>query len=271
MGRMTPQTEERLIGHERAECRAIAAPNRGQRQRAFSLIELLVVLAVATVLIGLMLPGLSVLRESARRVGCASNMHQIAIGLNGFATDANDRLPNSYFAGNQRRSPQPELMMIVHRGRTRDGWDGIGRLYIRRYLSSSGVYYCPSYSGRHSFDRYEDRWTRSNNRLVFSNYHYRGIFDFSLTRPDPIDGHLFHDFRLERPIGLALLADGLRTKSDFSHIDGTNLLRDDLSVRWFRSPRIYSALPSSANEPWPRDSIWGQIDRGMNQQNQSNR
>ena len=63
---------------------------------------------------------------------------------------------------------------------------------------------------------------------------------------------------------MALLADGLRTKTDFNHIRGSNLLENDLSVRWYSDTggRIYSILPDTVWEPWPRNQLWYRLDQG---------
>jgi prepilin-type N-terminal cleavage/methylation domain-containing protein len=60
--------------------------------RGFSLVELLVVVAILAVLVGLLLPAVQGARESARRVSCLNNMRQIGLAMLGFET------ANGFFA-----------------------------------------------------------------------------------------------------------------------------------------------------------------------------
>jgi len=52
-----------------------------RKRGAFTLVELLVVIAVIGILVGLLMPALSAARESSRRTTCANNLRQIGIGL----------------------------------------------------------------------------------------------------------------------------------------------------------------------------------------------
>ncbi len=54
------------------------------RRRAFTLIEVLVVITVIAILLALLIPAVQSARETARRVRCSSNVRQLGIGLNSY-------------------------------------------------------------------------------------------------------------------------------------------------------------------------------------------
>jgi prepilin-type N-terminal cleavage/methylation domain-containing protein/prepilin-type processing-associated H-X9-DG protein len=65
---------------------------RNSYYAAFTLVELLVVVAIISLLIALLLPAVQAAREAARRMACSSNMRQLGIATHNFQ-DANSELP----------------------------------------------------------------------------------------------------------------------------------------------------------------------------------
>jgi prepilin-type N-terminal cleavage/methylation domain-containing protein len=62
-------------------------------RRGFTLIELLVVVAIIGLLVSILLPSLSKVRGNARRVTCATQLHQVAVGMMSYLQEGRDRMP----------------------------------------------------------------------------------------------------------------------------------------------------------------------------------
>lgn len=90
-----------------------------RRTHGFTIIELLVVLAIIGLLAGMLLPALQSIKEKARQAQCKSNLKQIGLGLAAYHT-AYDRYPNSAGAA------------------------FLGALYATDHVPDSRAFICPS-------------------------------------------------------------------------------------------------------------------------------
>jgi prepilin-type N-terminal cleavage/methylation domain-containing protein len=66
------------------------------KQRKFTLVELLVVVAIVAILMALLIPALDRAREAAERTGCASNLRQLAMVATLYSVDENGSWPTRW-------------------------------------------------------------------------------------------------------------------------------------------------------------------------------
>ena len=247
-----------------------------QAVRAFTLIELLVSIGVVAVLISLLLPTIGAVHQASERVVCSSNVRQMGLGTVMYA-DANDgQLPHTRFialAADGGVLDQETVIVRLGQDSPRsrwsfanefgvedqlNWWDGMGLLYSQEYLSSPGVYYCPSHFGEHDLAKYSPDWGAERGEIV-SNYQYRGM-----------GANLETDLYKIDPRTSSLVADAFRTELDFNHESGANVLRADMAVFWFESSfsELLARLPDDGDSTaavtsgptGDLSSIWSQFD-----------
>lgn len=109
----------------------------GMRVAAFTLIELMVVIAVIGILASLLLPALSRGKEKGVQTYCKNNVKQLALAMTMYHGDFNDQFPAPGSAS--KYGPQPEDWIWWHYGRN------ISNSSIVRYVSEFNpkLFTCP--------------------------------------------------------------------------------------------------------------------------------
>ena len=88
--RIVPRTypsRTALVVSQEAPNRSMSSSNRAVRRAGFTLVELLVVVAIVGILAGLLLTVVSRGKSRARQIQCANNVRQLGQALQGFRTD----------------------------------------------------------------------------------------------------------------------------------------------------------------------------------------
>lgn len=235
-------------------------------------------MVVIAILIGLLVPTLGGVQETARRVVCQSNVRQIGLGVVMYADDHRGRLPASQFLGNALNGAEPQNMLtlrVAHEDVSpsafAEGWDGMGLLYRADYLSAPKIFFCPSHRGQYTYSRMVSIWGDTDLELV-GNYHFRGI---GPTRTSAQNAPLSQTTDLYKidPAQSSLIADGMREASDYNHRSGVNFFRADLTVHWFSDTTgsLGMLLPENKDATPPEElaaainSAWGLFDAAANQ------
>ena len=205
-------------------------------------------MAVIAVLLGIMAPSLRKANDTAKQVVCSSNTRQHGLALMMYADDYKSEMPPSRYVGTGVSSPRLDLTVVVREsGNTLADWDGLGILYSNDYLRAGKIFYCPAHFGDYPFSRFGNQWAGTMGAIV-ANYQYRG---------GPVPG--------DDPLQTALVTDSIRTRSEFNHKIGANVLRGDFSVVWFadQDRSVYNSLPEDESDTNALDKIdaaWRRLD-----------
>lgn len=180
--------------------------------RGYSLLELLVTIAVIAVLIGVLLPALPLARDAARRSACGSNLRQIGVAIELYKGDSNEVLPRA------RYMPRPWL-----------SGDDAAPLNeaLGAYLDSgSGVWRCPGDTVVHATTYDDGRRTTGVSYTYVSELGgqpYERTFFFSKFGLSASETPLAHDFdggTFETQDGDFVFVDFFHSRRNMLFVDG---------------------------------------------------
>lgn len=112
--------------------------NATRSARAFTLVELMVVIGIIAMLVALMLPALGKARRSARAVACQSNLRQMGIGWQLYTSEHKGRLPDYLWGAN---APSASAQANAE-----SAWNGYWIGLLNQYKIRTSGLLCPEAS-----------------------------------------------------------------------------------------------------------------------------
>jgi prepilin-type N-terminal cleavage/methylation domain-containing protein/prepilin-type processing-associated H-X9-DG protein len=158
-------------------------------KKAFTLVELLVVIGIIALLIALLLPAMHVAQEQSRSVVCLSNLRQMGLAAHQYAAAFRGSFPIAYYTiGVNEWDFTQVIDPTTGQKSIRPGilWQGKGTTRIEQ---------CPSYDGQSSTP--SDPYTGYNYNTSFIGH---GTFEFTIA-PARVNS-------VHRPYAVALFGDG---------------------------------------------------------------
>lgn len=152
---------------------------RGQRfASGFTLIEVLVVVAILALLVAVLLPALGRARAQARLSSCGSHLRQIGVAMNLFATEHKGRVPRGMSRhGGTTLAEAPNWVRMVSRmfGDRANYAANFNRVRVERYE----VFSCPERAREYSGVFLD---------FVVNSTDHRGPMDLNSCQPNPTGG-----------------------------------------------------------------------------------
>lgn len=164
------------------------------KREKFTLLELLIVIAVIAILVSMLLPGLNHARENARSAACINTLKTLGFGVTSYTADNDDYLPPMCYSENSGGTPYWHQTLMGTN--PLDGSWGYWHHVKGAYISIADMK-CPSMNGIYPLNGENDWWV--------SYLHYAANFHVLCQTGDSPGG--FKITRLPSPSKKILLAD----------------------------------------------------------------
>lgn len=150
-------------------------------KKAFTLVELLVVISIIAVLLAVLMPALSKARTMARRVICSSHMHNMGVTIENYKSDSDGYYPIAFWGtDNFNRRIYTESLVKAGTIKGRETQSG-NEEWVLNEGATREAYSCPSFRG---FLKTKSRFLYGWNPQVMERYPVGYGYNTHLSRYD---------------------------------------------------------------------------------------
>jgi prepilin-type N-terminal cleavage/methylation domain-containing protein/prepilin-type processing-associated H-X9-DG protein len=236
-------------------------------RRAFTLVELLVVIAVIGILVALLLPAVQAARESGRRSQCVNNMKQIGLAVHQFE-NSHKFLPDSWYVpgdlygstsyGGALTKMLPPVEQAPLGGQynwSLNWWDPRNQPWVNVRLS---IYECPSAPGDHKMPGLQGLGTPVTTTVTAASGDYNILRGYNENRVPRVDGRV--------PGMLMGLTDNGATAAETAIKPTMSMVKDGVSNSlmfgekggqpgfWVKGKEIGEGVSASGYDAW--NGLW---------------
>lgn len=198
------------------------------RHRAFTLVELLVVIGVIAILIALLLPALTRAREVAQRTACASNLRQTGMAMLMYYNEHGGELPQRPIVQHY----EPHIIANTNYAASAE----FANERMLGYTKSKDVWFCPANYQQRTAQQW---WPSPSSAVIATTYQYLHWLhkgSWAMDKPS------YRRLRSDLVIGSDYLAaydptaQRLRVWNHYERrgVEGMNILYGDGHVDWVR-------------------------------------
>lgn len=225
------------------------------RVAGFSLIELIVVIAIISIMAALLFPTFATAREKARQITCNSNLRQLGMAMTEYIQDSDERFPNAAHGGVPGMN---QYAWMYYRSYSDNGTDiDPGRFVVTAssiypYVGSKRLFVCPddtvADSNGDSYAYNSCLTTPIDAAAVWAGKNVNIITDSSVTMLLTEEGDasvgkstndaLFNMFNAAyTPTNTNVTGYDAGAYSG-RHLNGSNILHVDGHVKWYSSSKL---------------------------------